>query len=361
MGQRFFWRTRARRLAASAHADQAGQGAVRPFTLWCSLLTAAGQVWTFGSGKNGKLGHGGIVDRRLPTVVEAGWFGDGKIVYVAAGGEHSVTVNSEGSVWTCGGGMHGCLGHTDEQERLVPTQLGDVSKVVMVAAGRYHTVAVSDRVLYVWDYGAYGGLGLGDDADRLAPVMVAVEAFGGYRVLVAACGDYHTLVVSENGAMWSCDNGNGGGWPRQQALVDRFVPTCISAQHFGNAKIVSAAAGWSDHNEFHMWSQSSAVTELGALYTWGRGLDLGPGEPVVRCSLVPCLSNWVLGSGDATTTCCSCTLSPSLWARTPGLTALTILLVLLTRLVVPMRRCREIWFDGWWRLVYHGRRGRLGN
>jgi len=65
----------------------------------------------------------------------------------------------------------------------------------MVAAGRYYTVAVSDGVLYVWGYGAYGGLGLGDDADRLAPVMVAVEAFGGYRVLMAACGDYHTLVV----------------------------------------------------------------------------------------------------------------------------------------------------------------------
>lgn len=80
-----------------------------------------------------------------------------------------------------------------------------------------------------------------------------------------------------------------GAWPRQQALADRFVPTCISAQHFGNAKIVSAAAGWSDHNEFHMWSQSSAVTEFGALYTWGRGQGVGPGEPVVRRSLVPML------------------------------------------------------------------------
>lgn len=75
--------------------------------------------------ENGKLDHGGIVDKRLPTVVEAGWFGDGKIVYVAAGGEHSVAVNSEGSVWTWGGGMHGCLGHNDD----VPTQLGDARKV----------------------------------------------------------------------------------------------------------------------------------------------------------------------------------------------------------------------------------------
>ena len=47
------------------------------------------------------------------------------------------------------------------------------------------------------------------------------------------------------------------------------MPTRIEAQHFGNAKIVSAAAGF-DH--------SLAVTEDGALFTWGSGRGLGHGD-----------------------------------------------------------------------------------
>ena len=50
---------------------------------------------------------------------------------------------------------------------------------------------------------------------------------------------------------------------------DRQVFTRIAAQHFGLAKIVSASAGD---------SHSSAVTEDGALYTWGKGLGLGHGD-----------------------------------------------------------------------------------
>ena len=57
---------------------------------------------------------------------------------------------------------------------------------------------------------------------------------------------------------------------------DRLVPTRIDAQHFGNANIVSAAAG-----QLH----SAAVTEEGALYTWGDAEGLGHADEQAR--LVP--------------------------------------------------------------------------
>ena len=44
------------------------------------------------------------------------------------------------------------------------------------------------------------------------------------------------------------------------------MPTHIEAQHFGNDKIVSVAAGYQD---------SSAVTEEGTLYTWGQASSFG--------------------------------------------------------------------------------------
>jgi len=44
------------------------------------------------------------------------------------------------------------------------------------------------------------------------------------------------------------------------------VPTRIEVQHFGNAKIVSVASGF---------SHSAPVTEEGTLYTWGKASGLG--------------------------------------------------------------------------------------
>ena len=44
------------------------------------------------------------------------------------------------------------------------------------------------------------------------------------------------------------------------------MPKHFEAQHFGNAKIVSIASGF---------SHSAAVTEEGTLYTWGKASGLG--------------------------------------------------------------------------------------
>ena len=49
--------------------------------------------------------------------------GDARIVMAACGKCHSVVVSAEGRVWTFGCRRNGCLGHNDEQQRLVPTLL----------------------------------------------------------------------------------------------------------------------------------------------------------------------------------------------------------------------------------------------
>jgi alpha-tubulin suppressor-like RCC1 family protein len=87
----------------------------------------------------------------------------------------------------------------------------------------------------------------------------AEGAFGGSRVGMAACGDLITLAVTEAGALWSCGKGAYGALGHGDN-VDRLIPTCVDAQDFDGAKIVTAAAGS---------YVSTAVTEDGALYTWG--------------------------------------------------------------------------------------------
>ena len=72
-------------------------------------VTAEGLLYTWGAGTNGKLGHGNETDRALPTCVEGL---RGQIVIQAeAGCEHSAALTSDGELYTWGHGDSGRLGH----------------------------------------------------------------------------------------------------------------------------------------------------------------------------------------------------------------------------------------------------------
>eukprot|EP00277_Geminigera_cryophila_P002326 CAMPEP_0179427482 /NCGR_PEP_ID=MMETSP0799-20121207/13417_1 /TAXON_ID=46947 /ORGANISM="Geminigera cryophila, Strain CCMP2564" /LENGTH=482 /DNA_ID=CAMNT_0021202547 /DNA_START=278 /DNA_END=1726 /DNA_ORIENTATION=+ len=235
------------------------------------VLTAVGCLWSCGWGFFGQLGHGDTADKLVMTLVGEEGFRGAQIVMVAAGGYHNVALGAEGGVWTWGAGDSGQLGHNNQETRLVPTLLaGEAlggSAVVLVAAGGMHTVALTiEGELWTWGWGLYGQLGLGDEVTRLAPTLVEVEAaFGGSQVLMAACGDAHTLAVTKDGALWTFGEGRNGALGHNDH-TNRLMPKRIKAQHFGNASIVSAAAGQ---------SHSAAVTGVGALYTWGEAVALG--------------------------------------------------------------------------------------
>jgi len=127
---------------------------------------------------------------------------------VAAGAEHSVAVGAKGGIWTWGYGGKGRFGHNNRDDRLEPTVLArealGVAVAVLVAAGSCHTVAVTTEVaLWVWGCGLYGQLGLVDTKNMLKPVRVGAEEVFGGQVLVTACGEEHTLIVTNNGTLWT--------------------------------------------------------------------------------------------------------------------------------------------------------------
>jgi alpha-tubulin suppressor-like RCC1 family protein len=224
-----------------------------------------GHAWTCGGNEYGQLGVGDTANRLGFTQVDAGHLGGARIVMAACGWHHSVVVSAEGRVWTFGFGFYGQLDHNDEQSRLVPTLLAaevfEGSKIVTVAAGGCYTMAVGENgALWAWGMGANGQLGLGDTNKRMVPTLVgAEEVFGGSKVCTVACGDGHTLAVTEAGELWAW----GGGAQGRLGLNDeqrRLVPTRVDPQHFAHAPISAVAAGE---------SHSAAVTAGGALYTWG--------------------------------------------------------------------------------------------
>ena len=86
------------------------------------VVTADGVLWSFGLGCFGALGHGDTEDKLIPTRVGSRFRG-AKIVMVAAGHYHSIAAMANSDVYTWGYGGEGSLGHNDQEDKLVPTKL----------------------------------------------------------------------------------------------------------------------------------------------------------------------------------------------------------------------------------------------
>ena len=72
---------------------------------------------------------------------------------IACGGSHTVALSPKGEVFTWGHGNYGQLGHGDRESRNVPTKVESLSQetIVKVSCGLYHTAAVtSTGKLLTW-------------------------------------------------------------------------------------------------------------------------------------------------------------------------------------------------------------------
>lgn len=111
-------------------------------------------VFMWGRGEDGQLGLGDTSDQDEPTYVDA-LRGVG-VQQIACGSGHTVVLTTEGEVYTWGRGDDGRLGHGDNGWKYVPriTQSLAGHTVVQVTCGSYHTAAVtSNGDLYTWGGG----------------------------------------------------------------------------------------------------------------------------------------------------------------------------------------------------------------
>jgi regulator of chromosome condensation len=106
------------------------------------VLAASGAVYAFGLGEYGRLGHGDGNNQLTPKVIEA--LRSVRVCAVAAGGAHNLVLDAGGDVYSFGSGHNGKLGHGDRADRptrLVIKALKGV-KVSVVAAGGHHSLVV---------------------------------------------------------------------------------------------------------------------------------------------------------------------------------------------------------------------------
>ncbi|KAG8064559.1 hypothetical protein GUJ93_ZPchr0004g39967 [Zizania palustris] len=155
------------------------------------------QVYSWGWGDFGRLGHGNSTDVFTPQPVKA--LQGIKIKQIACGDSHCLAVTMAGEVQSWGRNQNGQLGLGTTEDSPLPQKIQAFEGVCvkMIAAGAEHTAAVTeDGDLYGWGWGRYGNLGLGDRNDRLVPEKVS--AVEGEKMVLVACGWRHTITVSSS-------------------------------------------------------------------------------------------------------------------------------------------------------------------
>jgi len=216
-------------------------------------------VFSWGRGEDGQLGIGDTSDQDEPTYVDA-LRGVG-VRQIACGSGHTVVLTMEGQVYTWGRGDDGRLGHGDNGWKYVPriaqSLLGQI--IVQVTCGSYHTAAVaSNGDLYTWGGGMYGKLGHGNESGHSTPKRV--ESLVGLCVKSIACGSRHTAVITSNGALYTWGDKENGVAGHGDTEGHQYTPKLL--ERLAGKKVVQLSACG-----FH----TGCLTDNGEIYTWGEG------------------------------------------------------------------------------------------
>ena len=110
-----------------------------------------------------------------------------RVVQVECGAYHTIALTDNKEVYSWGKGSNGRLGHGSEDDEALPRRIDSLRKhnIVSIAAGYDHSAAISaEGTLWTWGHGGWHQLGTGDKNDRLLPTIVDIES----NVKQISCG-----------------------------------------------------------------------------------------------------------------------------------------------------------------------------
>ena len=266
-------------------------------------ITGSGELYSWGRGRYGCLGHGGEANESIPRLVER--FDRIRVKQVACGRWHCLLLTKTGSIFSWGRNHCGQLGlgidviggHEDAIRRV--ELVAESETPLAVSAGEKHSVALvnvrrADNTMettpYAWGSMENGRLGYVNPARRCAPQEVgAVSKLlrkNGLSVTAISAGGHHTLAVTNRGCHIISWGAGGFGQLGYGHIWDRPNPVLLQELN----SVLAVSAGY--RHSLCVVGLTTATGFQGKLWAWGANSygELGTGNSNICLQPVPILA-----------------------------------------------------------------------
>ena len=246
-----------------------------------AALDATGRIWTWGDNSDGQLGRGTVGgDDSTPGLAATG---DTRFTQINAGDDHTIALDTTGHIWTWGNDTYGQLGRgtagsATGTPAIRPMPEGTPPGLVytQIQAGGNHSLAIANNgTLYAWGDDTYGQLGdnkTGTATATPSPVRTPTGAPPSFTWLYLSAGKDHTLAIATDTtanttAVYAFGSGRHGQIGKFGAGADNPLPTKTDLPN--GADILRVSAGG---------QTSQAIISTGTLFTWGSNTNSQIGD-----------------------------------------------------------------------------------
>jgi alpha-tubulin suppressor-like RCC1 family protein len=185
------------------------------------LLDSQGQIYGFGLNGYGQLGIKGGGQYLYPSlIIQKG----PRFIAISAGGFHSLALDRQGQVYSFGFGKRGQLGHMDEENQFTPTMIeGFNQPIIAISAGFSHSLVLDSRGrVFAFGENACGQLGISFLHNSYGPILLKSMT----NIIAISAGKHCSLVLDYQGRVYSFGRGEFGQLGLNDT-EDRFTPTLI--------------------------------------------------------------------------------------------------------------------------------------
>ena len=208
-----------------------------------------GSLWTWGYNYTGNMGTGSY--NTLPFPAQVGTATTWQSV--SLGLTHAAGIQANGTLWIWGDNARGQLGNGTFMASLSPVQLGTATNWQSVSVGSEFTLAIkTNGTLWAWGGNNVGQLGDGTQITSSVPVQIGTDT--DWQSISA--GDNHSMAIKTNGTLWAW--GSNGSGKLGLGLPSGFQRVPVQVGTLSSWQSVCASL-WHTH----------AIQTNGTLWAWG--------------------------------------------------------------------------------------------
>ena len=169
-----------------------------------AAIKTDGTLWAWGMNYTGQLGDNTNDKKSVPVQVLGAeeWF------QVSCGNNHTSAVKCNGTLWVWGDNNDGQLGTNDTISYSSPVQtVFGGNNWRKTACGGNHTLAIkSDGTLWAWGDNYSGQLGNDTVVSKSSPIQIGMQK----NWSKISAGESHSAAIKKDGTLWCCGEGGSG-------------------------------------------------------------------------------------------------------------------------------------------------------